>query len=164
MTAKYHLTIVNYPLKKFCCPSDVGSKTELELLLRAWESGAMYWKYLSNEEFEQWQTARFNAKMTEMHGDDNDNDIDNVDTCMVQTRNYIHNPSVMSMNLSTTNEAAITIATAVTATPALITTAPVTIAPVAAALITATSIAAAPITTASITADHTASAPTGLNK
>ncbi|KZT01651.1 uncharacterized protein LAESUDRAFT_663471, partial [Laetiporus sulphureus 93-53] len=42
ITAKYHHAIINYPLKKFCYPSDVGSKSELELLLWAWESGVTF--------------------------------------------------------------------------------------------------------------------------
>ncbi|KZT01715.1 uncharacterized protein LAESUDRAFT_763450 [Laetiporus sulphureus 93-53] len=42
ITAKFHLTIINYLLKRFCCPSDVSSKSELELLLHAWESGVTY--------------------------------------------------------------------------------------------------------------------------
>ncbi|KZT10311.1 uncharacterized protein LAESUDRAFT_644894, partial [Laetiporus sulphureus 93-53] len=73
ITAKYHLTIINYLLKRFCCPSDISSKSELELLLHAWKSGATYWEYLSDEEFRQWETMQFNVKMAEMCGNNDNN-------------------------------------------------------------------------------------------
>ncbi|KAH9931190.1 hypothetical protein B0H21DRAFT_699888 [Amylocystis lapponica] len=70
ITNKYGIIIENWPLAKFCCPSDVGSRPELEVLYRAWESGTTRFHVMPDAEWEEWQEARFQAQMRVMEGED----------------------------------------------------------------------------------------------
>ena len=63
ITEKYHVVVRNWPLKKFCNPSAVTSRIELELLYNAWESGATYFQKLTHEEMEVWENNRFSSCM-----------------------------------------------------------------------------------------------------
>jgi hypothetical protein len=66
ITAKYHVVVKNWPLKKFCNPSAVTSGIELELLCNAWQSGATYFQKLTDEEMEAWENDRFSSRMALM--------------------------------------------------------------------------------------------------
>ncbi|KAH9940712.1 hypothetical protein B0H21DRAFT_697389 [Amylocystis lapponica] len=74
ITHKYGIIIENWPLPKFCCPSDIGSRPELEVLYHAWDSGTTRFKELSDEEWQQWRGAQFEEKMDEMMGDEDAGD------------------------------------------------------------------------------------------
>jgi len=66
ITAKYHVVVKNWPLKKFCNPSSVTSRIELELLFNAWQSGVTYFQKLTDEEMEAWEINRFSSCMALM--------------------------------------------------------------------------------------------------
>ena len=63
ITDKYHVVIRNWPLKKFCNPSAVTSRIELELLYNAWQSGATHFQKLTHEEMGAWESGRFSSRM-----------------------------------------------------------------------------------------------------
>ncbi|OBZ77052.1 hypothetical protein A0H81_02985 [Grifola frondosa] len=63
ITEKYSVVIKNWPLAKFCSPGDLGSRTELQVLFQAWESGATHFAKLSNNEMKAWSEARFRERM-----------------------------------------------------------------------------------------------------
>lgn len=57
ITARYGVIIEGWPLEHFVPPSLVKSRTELEVLLRAWETDATRFRKLTNKELERWQEA-----------------------------------------------------------------------------------------------------------
>jgi hypothetical protein len=71
ITAKFGVVVENWPLKKFCNPSEVGSRYELKTLFHAWQSGATRFRQLSDVELEEWEEQRFQSKLhtTEQNGD-----------------------------------------------------------------------------------------------
>jgi hypothetical protein len=66
ITARHRVVVRNWPLKKFCNPSAVTSRIELELLCNAWQSGATYFQKLTVEELEVWENDRFSSRMALM--------------------------------------------------------------------------------------------------
>ncbi|GBE78670.1 hypothetical protein SCP_0115610 [Sparassis crispa] len=68
MTARYRITVVNWPLKEFKSPGDISHKGDLQLLYRAWESGTTHFKLLNDEEHKEWEEERFQGRMREMRG------------------------------------------------------------------------------------------------
>ncbi|KAI0693024.1 hypothetical protein BC835DRAFT_1520743 [Cytidiella melzeri] len=58
ITSKFGITIENWPLATFRSPSDYSSKTELETLFAAWESGTTSFRQLSPEERSRWDEVR----------------------------------------------------------------------------------------------------------
>jgi hypothetical protein len=75
ITAKWRLVIEGWPLKRFCNPSDISTRNEVQLLMHAWQSGTAHFWRLDDEEWEAWQTARIKAvldEMVEYHGREND--------------------------------------------------------------------------------------------
>jgi len=65
VTAKHGVVVVNWPLKLFSSPSDIGSMTELKVLYNAWKTGTTTFCKLTPAEWEDWETTRFNACMAE---------------------------------------------------------------------------------------------------
>lgn len=65
ITAKYGVIYVNWPLQKFCSPSDVGSRNELQVLYRAFESGTTYFRLMDPDEFKRWEGARYQVSSPE---------------------------------------------------------------------------------------------------
>ena len=63
ITARHHIVVKNWPLKKFCNPSNITSRIELELLHNAWQSGVTHFQKLSDEEMEAWEIDRFSSRM-----------------------------------------------------------------------------------------------------
>lgn len=63
VTARHHIVVKNWLLKKFCNPSAVTSRIELEVLYNAWQSGATYFQKLTREEMEAWESDRFSSCM-----------------------------------------------------------------------------------------------------
>ncbi|KAG6824221.1 hypothetical protein H0H92_007626 [Tricholoma furcatifolium] len=55
ITAKHGVIIKNWPLKKFCSPSDVQSRIELNILLNAWKSDSCYFYKMTRDEFDAWE-------------------------------------------------------------------------------------------------------------
>ncbi|GBE82646.1 hypothetical protein SCP_0410310 [Sparassis crispa] len=75
---KYGVVIEGWPLTKFCSPSDVRSRSEIEILCRAWESGETQFHKLSHKEYEAWSDAQFQTALDihrngEEHADDDTN-------------------------------------------------------------------------------------------
>ncbi|KAG1800751.1 uncharacterized protein HD556DRAFT_1438753 [Suillus plorans] len=63
ITARYHVIIENWPLVKFCAPSDISSRNELSVLKCAWESNATQFRRLTDTEFELWEEDWFQAAL-----------------------------------------------------------------------------------------------------
>ncbi|KAK7464096.1 hypothetical protein VKT23_006257 [Stygiomarasmius scandens] len=63
ITAKYGIRVMNWPLEKFVCPSDLTSRAEVEVLKHAWMSGATYFYKMTSAEFEEWDEKRFEDAM-----------------------------------------------------------------------------------------------------
>ncbi|PCH39056.1 hypothetical protein WOLCODRAFT_21329 [Wolfiporia cocos MD-104 SS10] len=61
ITAKYGVVCEGWLLSKFCCPSDVGSCTELMVLNHAFKSGSARFHAMGTEEFKKWQDKQFQA-------------------------------------------------------------------------------------------------------
>ncbi|KAH9916346.1 hypothetical protein B0H21DRAFT_703062 [Amylocystis lapponica] len=72
ITAKHGIVIENWPLNKFCNPSAIGSRTEVDVVYQAFRSGTARFRKLSNEEWDEWGEARFQAKLNKMHGPGDD--------------------------------------------------------------------------------------------
>ena len=72
MTARYAVVCDNWPLEQFCSPSSLGSRTELKVLYHAFETRTARFQKLTEQEFEQWESDRFNAALaqTTAHNDD----------------------------------------------------------------------------------------------
>ena len=63
VTARHHIVVKNWQLKKFCNPSNITSRIELELLYNAWQSGVTYFQKLTGEEMEAWEVERFSSRL-----------------------------------------------------------------------------------------------------
>jgi hypothetical protein len=77
ITTKYGVVLRNWPLQKFCSPSDIGSRNEVRVLYQAWESGTTYFQKMTEEEYNEWDKARFQNAVDQMVADDDDVDADN---------------------------------------------------------------------------------------
>ena len=71
ITAKYGVVCEGWPLSKFCCPSDVGSRTELMVLHHAFESGSARFRAMDAEEFKKWQDKQFHTAIGRIESTDN---------------------------------------------------------------------------------------------
>ena len=58
ITEKHGIVLENWPLPKFCSPSDIKSRNEVKVLLRAWESGTTRFRLMSDAEWEKWSERR----------------------------------------------------------------------------------------------------------
>ena len=63
ITRKYHVVVRNWPLKKFCNPSAIASRIELQLLYNSWHSGTTYFEKLTEKEMELWENEQFSSRM-----------------------------------------------------------------------------------------------------
>lgn len=94
ITAKHGIVLENWPLAKFCNPSQIGSRNEIDIVYQAFRSGTARFRKLSNEEWEKWSETRFQAALNTMGGpgdDDNTSDvtvvsIGEVNPTMTETR------------------------------------------------------------------------------
>ncbi|KZT70620.1 hypothetical protein DAEQUDRAFT_737287 [Daedalea quercina L-15889] len=59
MTLPHQVEIKGWPLKQLCCPSDIKSRTEVELVVRGFVTGMACWRYLDGDEWEVWKDAYF---------------------------------------------------------------------------------------------------------
>ena len=66
VTERHHIVVRNWPLKKFCNPSNITSRIKLELLYNAWQSGATYFQKLTQGEMEAWENDQFSSCMESM--------------------------------------------------------------------------------------------------
>ena len=66
ITAKHGVIVINWPLKLFSSPSDIGSMTELKVLYNTWKTGTTTFRKLTPVEWEDWETTHFNACMAEL--------------------------------------------------------------------------------------------------
>jgi hypothetical protein len=66
ITRVYKVVIKNWPLKKFCKPSDIGSRNELEVVINAFRNGAARFKKLTDEEYELWEQGYFQEEMEQL--------------------------------------------------------------------------------------------------
>ena len=58
ITEKYGIICVGWPLERFCCPGDINSMPELQVLQNAFQSGAAHFRCLSDDELDQWRKER----------------------------------------------------------------------------------------------------------
>ncbi|KAG6807074.1 hypothetical protein H0H92_008912 [Tricholoma furcatifolium] len=58
ITAKHGVIIKNWPLTKFCSPSDVQSRIELNILLNAWKSDTCHFYRMTRDEFDAWEVLQ----------------------------------------------------------------------------------------------------------
>lgn len=63
ITAKFGIICEGWPLDKFCPPSAITSRTQLDILCRAWETGVTSFRKLTPEEYEEWSNSRFQAAL-----------------------------------------------------------------------------------------------------
>lgn len=66
ITRKYGVVVKNWPLKRFCNPSAVATRIELEILFNSWESGATRFEKLSQDELRAWENERFLSQLAMM--------------------------------------------------------------------------------------------------
>ena len=55
ITHKLGIVVKNWPLSTFVCPSQVGSRMELDILYNAWKQGTAYFERLTDEQFDEWR-------------------------------------------------------------------------------------------------------------
>ncbi|KAF9242901.1 hypothetical protein BU15DRAFT_72552 [Melanogaster broomeanus] len=70
ITQKCGVVVVNWPLKKFQSPSDIGSMTELRLLHASLKNGTTTFHKMSQQEWEEWENKRSDKQPAV--GDDGD--------------------------------------------------------------------------------------------
>ncbi|THH13028.1 hypothetical protein EW146_g7145 [Bondarzewia mesenterica] len=66
ITRVYYVVIENWPLQKFCRPSDISLHNEIELIINAFQSGAAHFRKLTEQEYEDWEQKQFQNQMDEM--------------------------------------------------------------------------------------------------
>ena len=54
ITLKHGIIIKNWPLDKFCCPSEISSRIELNTLYNTWHSGTTHYYRMSQQEWDDW--------------------------------------------------------------------------------------------------------------
>ncbi|KAL4062072.1 hypothetical protein V8B97DRAFT_2026940 [Scleroderma yunnanense] len=65
ITVKHGIVVINWPLKNFQSPSNVGSMTKLKVLYNAWKTGMATFCKLTCLEWEEWDNACFKACIAE---------------------------------------------------------------------------------------------------
>ncbi|GBE85875.1 hypothetical protein SCP_0803970 [Sparassis crispa] len=70
ITEKHAVVIEGWPLGKFCPPSDLRSRTELEVLYKAWETSETRFHKMSRAKYETWDDSRFRAALENGHDND----------------------------------------------------------------------------------------------
>ena len=66
ITGQYSVVVNGWPLSRFCNPSAVTSRIELELLYNTWQTGTTFFQKLGPEEMEVWENNRFSSRMALM--------------------------------------------------------------------------------------------------
>ena len=66
ITARHQIVVKNWPLEKFCNPSNIASRIELKILHNAWQSGTTHFQKLTREEMEAWENNLFSSRMESM--------------------------------------------------------------------------------------------------
>ncbi|KAJ3817845.1 hypothetical protein F5880DRAFT_1617916 [Lentinula raphanica] len=61
ITARYGIVIKNWPLPTFTNPSQISTKTELDILWAAWNSDATSFYRMTTREFQEWEAERAEA-------------------------------------------------------------------------------------------------------
>ncbi|THU88292.1 hypothetical protein K435DRAFT_607629, partial [Dendrothele bispora CBS 962.96] len=54
ITAKHGIKIINWPLEKFCCPSELSTRVDIQVLRNAWESGTTFFYKMTKSEWNDW--------------------------------------------------------------------------------------------------------------
>ncbi|KAK7447344.1 hypothetical protein VKT23_014054 [Stygiomarasmius scandens] len=68
ITEKYGIKLINWPLDKFCNPSELSARTDVDVLRKAFESNSTYFYKMSSEEYKEWDEKRFEAALAEGQG------------------------------------------------------------------------------------------------
>jgi hypothetical protein len=63
ITRTHRVVIQGWPLPKFCCPSDIGSLTEVQLLYDSWKSQSTTFRKLTDVEWKKWLDNDFAERM-----------------------------------------------------------------------------------------------------
>lgn len=70
ITNKYGVVIDRWPLEKFCSPSDLKSRNEVNVLFNSWSSGTTFFRRLTSREWEEWKEKRFASAVAPGGGED----------------------------------------------------------------------------------------------
>jgi hypothetical protein len=62
ITRKHGIVVEGWPLRMFDNPSAIGSHVELNVLLRAWETGATRFRKMTEDEYMSWMESRANLE------------------------------------------------------------------------------------------------------
>lgn len=63
ITAKFGIVCEGWPLEKFCPPSMITLRVQLDTLCQAWETEVASFRKLSKGEYEKWSSARFQSAL-----------------------------------------------------------------------------------------------------
>lgn len=61
ITAHWCVEVKAWPQRQFCSPADISTRNEVEILFHAWQSGVTHFKRMTDEAFQAWEEARFEA-------------------------------------------------------------------------------------------------------
>ena len=58
ITRKHGIIVERWPLRRFCCPSEIASQMELNVLLESWQSGVTRFCKMGEDEYMAWMDDR----------------------------------------------------------------------------------------------------------
>lgn len=80
ITARWHIVVNSWPLKKFCSPADMSARNDVQVLYQAWKSGVTRFEKLDDAAFAEWERVRFQAALdTTLRPDEEDKDVETVE-------------------------------------------------------------------------------------
>ncbi|KAF5360171.1 hypothetical protein D9758_011357 [Tetrapyrgos nigripes] len=65
ITARYGIIIKGWPLNRFCSPSDLNTRSEVDILRNAWENNTCTFYKMTETEWKEWEKKRFEEKVAE---------------------------------------------------------------------------------------------------
>ncbi|KZT01075.1 uncharacterized protein LAESUDRAFT_717767 [Laetiporus sulphureus 93-53] len=70
ITEKHGIVAINWPLDRFCSPSDLSSRNEVEILYQAFLSGTTSFCLMDKDEYKRWSNARFQVALGQTVAED----------------------------------------------------------------------------------------------
>lgn len=67
ITNKFGILMVNWPLPRICCPSEIGPIADVVKLYNAWESGLTHFIHLTPAQLREHQRQEFEAQQAATH-------------------------------------------------------------------------------------------------
>ncbi|KAK7435759.1 hypothetical protein VKT23_019456 [Stygiomarasmius scandens] len=70
ITARYKMKLVGWPLDRFCCPSELSTHVEVDVLRNVFESGATRFERMTAlaDEWKEWDKKRFESALEQTTG------------------------------------------------------------------------------------------------